>query len=168
MEFLWLGVRKKLSINNGKGDARRLSSGKETDIHVHTRFVFFHHNDGGGDFGGGVDHTCPIPGPEWQVVHRGSGCLIGQFQIQSTDVLTILGPTEFQGSLSVPPVLQHKMYFRYFVTISSFKKAWPFVWNLNPFIQGCFLPSLVDIGPLVVKKLIKMLNVYDDDNKNNN
>ena len=111
MEFLWLGVRKKLSINNEKGDARRLSSGKETDIHVHTRFVFFHHNDGGGDFGRGVDHTCPIPGPEGQVVHRGSGCLIGQFQIQSTDVLTILGPTEFQGSLSVLPVLQQKCIF---------------------------------------------------------
>ena len=78
---------------------------------------------GGGDFGGGVDHPCPIPGPQGQVVHRGSGCLIGQFQIQSTDVLTILGPTEFQGSLSFPPVLQHKMYFRYFVTYSSFKKA---------------------------------------------
>ena len=32
------------------------------DEHVHFRFVLFHHNNMGGDFGGGVNDTCPIPG----------------------------------------------------------------------------------------------------------
>ena len=77
--------------------------------------------------------------------------------------------TDLKDTLSVPPVLQHKMFFRYFVTNWCWKKAWPFVWtNLNPLHQGCFVPNLVDIGPLDLKKMIKMFKVYDDDNKNNN
>ena len=122
--FLWWGVRKKLSINNGKGDSRRLSSGKETDNHVHTCFVLFHHNDGGGDFGGGVDHACPIPGPDWKVV---------------------------QGDLVV------------WLVSSRFSPLMYWLFS----VPQSFLPNLVDIGPLVVKKMINMLNVYDDDNKNN-
>ena len=96
------------------------------------------------------------------------------------------------------------MYFRYFVIISPWKRAWPFIWrNLNslysrkclfdwfwpsgsekifefrryifaisllspigkglgpsfeqtwiPFTQGCFVPSLVEIDPMVLEKKI--------------
>ena len=45
------------------------------------------------------------------------------------------------------------MYFRYFVIISPWKRAWPFIWtNLNniPTTQGWFTPSLVEIGPVHV------------------
>ena len=52
------------------------------------------------------------------------------------------------------------MYFHYFVIISPWKRAGPFIWtNLNPFTQGCFLPSLVVIG----KKKMNMWKVYDND-----
>ena len=77
---------------------------------VHTRFILFHHNDGGGDFGGRVDHPCPIPGPEGQVVHRGSGCLIGQFQIQSTDVLTTLGSHRPPGQFICPTCIMKTLH----------------------------------------------------------
>ena len=34
-----------------------------------------------------------------------------------------------------------------FVIISPWKRVWPFIWKkLNSFTQGCFLPSLVEIG----------------------
>ena len=40
------------------------------------------------------------------------------------------------------------MYLHYFVIIYSWKRAGPFIWrNLNPFTQGCFVQSLVEIGP---------------------
>ena len=40
------------------------------------------------------------------------------------------------------------MYFGYFVIISPWKRAVPFIWtNLNPFTQRCFVPSLVEIAP---------------------
>ena len=43
------------------------------------------------------------------------------------------------------------MHFRYFVIISPWKRAGPFIWtNLNPLTQGCFVPSLVEIGPVVL------------------
>ena len=49
---------------------------------------------------------------------------------------------------------------------SSFEQTW------IPFTQGCFVPSLVEIGPVVLKKM-KMWKVYDnanndDDNDDNN
>ena len=38
------------------------------------------------------------------------------------------------------------MYFHYFTIISPRYRIWPFKWtNLNPFIQGCFVPSLVEL-----------------------
>ena len=60
-----------------------------------------------------------------------------------------------------PVVLEKKiflissMYFCYFVIISPWKRAGAFIWtNLNPFTQGCIMPSLVEICPVVLKKKI--------------
>ena len=52
------------------------------------------------------------------------------------------------------------MYLRYFVIISPWKKAGPFIWR-NPFTQGCFVPSLIEIDPVVLEKKMKMWKVYD-------
>ena len=61
------------------------------------------------------------------------------------------------------------MYFHNFVIISPWNRAGSFIWiNLNPFTQGCFVPSLVEIGQVVLEKKMKMWQVYDnndDDNK---
>ena len=45
--------------------------------------------------------------------------------------------------------------FMLFQIISPWKRAWPFIWtNLKiPFTQGCFVPSLVEIGPVVLEKM---------------
>ena len=61
------------------------------------------------------------------------------------------------------------MYFHYFVIIYPWKRAGPFIW-IN-FTQGCFVPSLVEIGPVVLEKKMKMWKVYDnanEDDDNNN
>ena len=42
---------------------------------------------------------------------------------------------------------------------SSFEKTW------IPFTQGCFEPNLVEIGPAVLEKKIKMWKVYDNANE---
>ena len=45
------------------------------------------------------------------------------------------------------------MYFRYFFIISPSERAGSFIWtNLNPFTQGCIVPSLVEIGSVVLEK----------------
>ena len=45
--------------------------------------------------------------------------------------------------------------FYYFAIISPWKRAWPFIQtNLILFIQGCFVPSLDDISPVVLEKKI--------------
>ena len=45
------------------------------------------------------------------------------------------------------------MYFRYFVIISPCKRTWPFNWTkLNPFTKGCFVPSLVEMGPVAMER----------------
>ena len=61
------------------------------------------------------------------------------------------------------------MYFRYLVIIflgkwlgPSFEQTW------IPFTQGCFVPSLVEIGPVVLEKKMDMWNVYDNDNNDDN
>ena len=52
------------------------------------------------------------------------------------------------------------MYFRYFVFISLWKRAGPFLWtNLNPFTQGCFVPSLVEIGSVFLEEKIEMWKI---------
>ena len=43
----------------------------------------------------------------------------------------------------------------------SFEETW------IPFTQGCFVPSLVEIGPVVLEKKMKMWKVYDDNYNNN-
>ena len=55
------------------------------------------------------------------------------------------------------------LYFRYFVIISPSKggKA-SFVQTWIPFTQGCFVPSLVEIGPEALEKM-KMWKDYDND-----
>ena len=59
------------------------------------------------------------------------------------------------------------MYFCFFVVISPWIRIWPFNWtNLNLLhpCQGCFVPSLVKIGPVVLFKkkifLISYKNVF--------
>ena len=47
------------------------------------------------------------------------------------------------------------MYFHYFVIISPSKRVGPsFEQTWIPFTQGCFVPSLVEIGPVVLEKKI--------------
>ena len=66
------------------------------------------------------------------------------------------------------------MYIRYFLFISPWKRAGPsFEQGWIPIFQGCFVLSLVEIGPVVLEKKIKMWKVYDnannnDDNANDN
>ena len=53
------------------------------------------------------------------------------------------------------------IYFRYyyFVITSPRKRAKPFIWtNLNP--QGCFVPGLLESGPVVQEKRMKKWKVY--------
>ena len=38
--------------------------------------------------------------------------------------------------------------------------------NLNPFTQEWFVPSLVEIGPVVLEKKLKMWKVYDNNDDN--
>ena len=41
--------------------------------------------------------------------------------------------------------------------LSPLGRAWPFIWiNFIPFTQGYFVPSLVEIGPVVLEKKMKM------------
>ena len=37
------------------------------------------------------------------------------------------------------------------------EKAWPFIWTNT---EGCFVPSVVEIGPVVLQKKVKMWKVY--------
>ena len=53
--------------------------------------------------------------------------------------------------------------FRYFVIISHSKRAEPFIWtNFNLNTQGCIVPSLVEIGPVVREKKLffNFVNVF--------
>ena len=44
--------------------------------------------------------------------------------------------------------------------ISPWTRTWPFIWtNLIPFIKECFVPSLVEIGLVVLEKKMKMWKV---------
>ena len=54
------------------------------------------------------------------------------------------------------------MYFRYFVIISPWKRAGPINWSTwIPFTQGCFVPSLVEIGSVVLeKKIFNISSMY--------
>ena len=54
------------------------------------------------------------------------------------------------------------MYFHYFISISTWERRGPsFEQTLIPFTQGCFVPSLVKIGPMVLeKKISKFANVF--------
>ena len=60
------------------------------------------------------------------------------------------------------------MYFRYFVIIFPWKTAGSsFEQTEFPFTQGCLVPSLVEIGPVVLEKKMKMWKFYDNDNDAN-
>ena len=39
-------------------------------MYMYLPSFFFHHIDGVGYFGGGVDDACPVPGTEGQVIQR--------------------------------------------------------------------------------------------------
>ena len=55
------------------------------------------------------------------------------------------------------------MYFHSFVIISPWKRHGPsFEQTQILFTQGCFVPSLVEIGRVVLEKKRKMWKVYDD------
>ena len=57
------------------------------------------------------------------------------------------------------------LYFRYFLIISLGKGRGPsFEQTWIPFTQGCFVPSLVEIGSMVLEKKMKIWNVYDNAN----
>ena len=57
------------------------------------------------------------------------------------------------------------MYFRNFVIISTWNGRGPsFAQTWIPFTQGCFAPSLVETGSVVLEKKMKMWKVYNDDN----
>ena len=43
------------------------------------------------------------------------------------------------------------MYFSYFVIISVLKKETSFEQTWMSFTQGCFVPSLIEIGPVVLQ-----------------
>ena len=47
----------------------------------------------------------------------------------------------------------------FFAIISPCKREWFFIWA-----QGCFVPSLVETGLMVLEKKIKMWKVYNNDN----
>ena len=57
-------------------------------------------------------------------------------------------------------LLISSMYFRYFVIISPWKGSGPFIWV--PSSKGFFVPSLVEIGLLVLEKkiFVNFLNVF--------
>ena len=55
------------------------------------------------------------------------------------------------------------MYFHYFVIIYPWKRAGSFIWKKLRilFNQGCFVPSLVKIGPVVLEKnILKVVNLF--------
>ena len=54
------------------------------------------------------------------------------------------------------------MYFRYFIIISPWKRAWPFIWTYwIPITQGCFVSSLHGFGQVVREKIFyNVVNVY--------
>ena len=61
------------------------------------------------------------------------------------------------------------MYFRYLCNYLPLAKgrAPLFEQTWIPFTQGCFVPSLVEIGPVVLEKKMKMWKVYDNDDDDN-
>ena len=59
-----------------------------------------------------------------------------------------------------------KIYFHSFVIISLWKRMRSlFEKTWIPFIKGCFVPSLVEIGPVVLEKKKKMWKVYNNDHE---
>ena len=55
------------------------------------------------------------------------------------------------------------MYFSYFEIISPLEMGGALHF---PLTQGCFVPSLIEIGPMVLEKKMKMCKVYDNNNDN--
>ena len=55
--------------------------------------------------------------------------------------------------------------FSLFCNYLPLKKGGALDLNKFPFKQGCFVPNLVEIGPVVLKKKMEMWKVYDDDDK---
>ena len=55
-----------------------------------------------------------------------------------------------------------EMYFRYFIIISSWKMALPFIWTKSNYLsKGCSVLRLVEIGPVVLQKKMKIeKNIY--------
>ena len=53
-------------------------------------------------------------------------------------------------------------FFCYFAIISPWKRSGPF--KSRSFTQGCFVPSLVEIDPVVLEKTMKILIVNDNNN----
>ena len=59
--------------------------------------------------------------------------------------------------------------FLNFVNVFSlFRNYLPLEQTWIPFTQGCFVPSLIEIGPVVLEKKMKMWKVYDNNDNNNN
>ena len=48
------------------------------------------------------------------------------------------------------------LHFRYYLPL---EKGGPFIWTWIPSTQGCFVPGLVEIGPVVLEKNINIFNI---------
>ena len=59
------------------------------------------------------------------------------------------------------------MHFCHFVSLGKGRGP-SFEQTCLPFTQGCFVPSLVEIGPELLEKKMKMWKVYDNDGQQTN
>ena len=74
------------------------------------------------------------------------------------------------SSFEIGPVILEKKIFEFqqyifaFSQLSHLEKGWgtSFKQIWIPFTQGCYVPSLVEIGPVVLEKKTKMWKVYDN------
>ena len=57
-------------------------------------------------------------------------------------------------------VLETKIFNNFVNLVLLFRNCLPFELTWIPFTQGCFVPSLVEIGPVVLEKRMKMWKVY--------
>ena len=122
---------------------------------------------------------CPLPpqwwgwrlwGRSWGPLHHSWPWVTGSTQFDWSVPDSVHRCTDYSWfpHLSVPPVLQHKMYFRYVVTNCRWKKAWPFVWtNLNSLHPRKFWAKFGLYRSSGSIEVAIMLKVYDN-NKNIN
>ena len=57
-------------------------------------------------------------------------------------------------------LISSKYYMLFHIYLPLEKGGTPHLKNLNPFTKGCFVPNLVEIGPVVLEKKSKIGKVY--------